>query len=100
MLDHRFIKRLMSNHFTAEKYSLGQEGVDHKGKRERDSHQHQLSKVEKHITCQINWMRFLFRLMDKFASMSEERSTSVVKFIILRQLAVQNYNLKQHLEMG
>lgn len=45
-------------------------------------------------------MRFLFRLMDKFGSMNEDRSTSVVKFVILRQLAVQNYNLKQHLEMG
>lgn len=45
-------------------------------------------------------MRFLFRLMDRFGSMSEDSSTLVLKFIVLRQLSVQHHNLKLHLEDG
>lgn len=63
-------------------------------------HSHQIAKVEKHIACQINWMRFLFRLMDRFNSVGEEGSTVVVKFIILRQISVQYENIRLLLGEG
>lgn len=43
-------------------------------------------------------MRFLFRLMDRFNGVSEESSTVVLKFIILRQISVQYFNIRLHLE--
>jgi hypothetical protein len=45
-------------------------------------------------------MRFLFRMLDKIGTVAEESTIVVLKFIVLRQLAVQYENIKKHLEDG
>ena len=89
---------MLNGYLIADKYALnilGQE-LTERNKKE----QHNLSKVDKHITCQINWMRFLFRLMDRINCVPEETPTTVLKFIVLRQLIVQYGSMRKHLELG
>ena len=59
-----------------------------------------MSKVEKHLNTQINWMRFLFRLMDRINAIHEASTTTVLKFIVLSQVVVHYENLRMQLETG
>ena len=74
------------------------------GAREEDNHReeqrpkhhtpHMVKQVEKQITAHHNWMRFLFRLLERLGPMAEEESTKVLKFIIARQVLVQYEELR------
>ncbi len=50
---------------------------------------HLVKQVEKQITAHHNWMRFLFRLLDRISPLTEEECTRVLKFTVARQVLVQ-----------
>jgi hypothetical protein len=54
--------------------------------------------AEKQLHCQINWMRFLYKLNELFPKITESgRSTLNLRFIICKQLFSQLHNLKLNL---
>jgi hypothetical protein len=77
---------------------LGNELLEQKNR--KDNQSSHLNRVEKHINCQINWMRFLFRVLDRFINIPDEPTTQILRFIVLRQLSVQFYNLKKHFDLN
>jgi hypothetical protein len=68
-------------------------------KAKKDSLQTSLNRVEKQLACQFNWLRYLFRLIEKINSCNypEDSSVLLLKFIIIRQMAAQYESLKRSL---
>jgi len=56
-----------------------------------------LNKVERQLSCQFNWLRYLFRLIERLINYPEDNSVFLLKFIIVRQLAAQYESLKNSL---
>jgi hypothetical protein len=54
-----------------------------------------VNRVERQINAQINWLRFLFRLIERIMNYPEELNTLILKFVMTRQLAVQFEELKR-----
>ncbi len=53
--------------------------------------------AEKQLHCQINWMRFLYKLNELFPKINEScRSTLNLRFVICKQLFSQLDSLKQN----
>lgn len=64
-----------------------------------------IHRTERQVSCQINWMRYLYRLIERliaaemtFAESAD--SLKPLKFIILRQLYTQFYNLMSTVYRG
>ena len=54
---------------------------------------------EKQLHCQINWMRFLYKLNELFPKVTDSgRSTLNLRFIISKQLLSQLNSLKQNFQ--
>jgi hypothetical protein len=66
-------------------------------KQKKDNLQTILNRVERQLACQLNWLRYLFRLIEKINSCNypEDNSVLLLKFIIIRQMAAQYESLKR-----
>lgn len=71
---HPFVQKLGVNGFSPERYVTGLANIignlvepPSADRAKKDNHL-SISKVEKQINVQINWMRFLFRIIDRILS--------------------------------
>ena len=98
--NHPFVQKLGVNGSSPERYvtglvnMLGNLAEPPSADRAKKENHLLISRVEKQINVQINWMRFLFRIIDRILSYPEEYNVTVLKFIMVRQLAIQFKGLK------
>ena len=98
-VEQRLNEQSFMEHPLIASMSLGMGGAseeDNHREEQRPKHHtpHMVKQVEKQITAHHNWMRFLFRLLERLGPMAEEESTKVLKFIIARQVLVQYEELR------